>query len=81
MIDARQRLMERFPEKRDAIGLLDTDPRFDALCEEYMSISRQLEELTQQESTNASARVGILQARCIGLEEELVTAIEGYRPD
>jgi hypothetical protein len=69
---------------------MQTDPGFDALCDEYAAVSKRLEELTQRELTQRelTQREGAeptisttaLQKRRAAIEEELLAVIEGYRP-
>ncbi len=81
MTDPVRQILDRFPENKDVIRLLrETDPRFGTLCEEYVAVIDRLDALAHTEDVEASARASVLRERCMAIEEELLTAIEGYRP-
>jgi hypothetical protein len=66
-------LFARFPEDEGtARRLVATDARFDALCTEYHKVIELLDGFEVQ--------VRQLKQRRAWLEEELLTRIEGYRP-
>lgn len=81
MTDSMHQIVDRFPENKDVIHLLqETDTCFATLCEVYVVINDRLDALAYTKSAEASARTNALRELRIAIEEELVTAIEGYRP-
>jgi uncharacterized protein YdcH (DUF465 family) len=79
MIDRIRGIISRFAENENAIReLMQTDPVFDALCEEYATVSKALEELTRMKGQGLNTTA--LRERHAAVEEELLTVIEGYRP-
>jgi uncharacterized protein YdcH (DUF465 family) len=80
-IERIRSVIARFAENEDSIReLMQTDPRFDALCEEYATVGNQLDELTRSKYPIADSQASELQKRRVALEEELLATIEGYRP-
>jgi uncharacterized protein YdcH (DUF465 family) len=74
-------IIARVAQNEDAIcELMQTDPRFDALCHEYAIVGRELESLTRLKSSGLAVQATELQKRRLALEEELLTTMEGYRP-
>ena len=66
-------LLTRFSEDEETVRrLVATDARFDALCHEYRKVTDLLDRF--------EAQVDLLRHRRAGLEEELLTRIEGYQP-
>lgn len=81
MTDLMHQIGDRFPENKDVIRLLqETDSTFVTLCEVYVAINDRLDALAHTKSAEASARTNALRELCTAIEEELLTAIEGYRP-
>ncbi len=81
MTDAVSQIVDRFPQNRDVILLLQrTDSRFGSLCEEYVATNSRLNALVHMKSAEALASVNALRQHRTTIEEELVTAIEGYCP-
>jgi HPt (histidine-containing phosphotransfer) domain-containing protein len=82
MTDSMHQIVDKFPENKDVIHLLqETDTCFATLCEVYVAINDSLDALAHtKKSAEASARTNALRELCMAIEEELVTAIEGYRP-
>jgi uncharacterized protein YdcH (DUF465 family) len=81
MIHRISNIIGRFPEDENAIReLMRSDPKFDALCEEYASISKELEQLTQMKGQDVTAKTTALRKQLVAIEEEVLTVIEGYRP-
>ena len=82
MSDPLRNIVRRFPENEDVIReLMQTDLAFDALCQEYASINKKLEEVPQMKSQDVTVQRETLRKRRVAIEEELLTVIEGYRPD
>ena len=54
------------------------DAGFDALCDEYREVTERLDRLERLDDLEAEVRR--LKERRAGLEEELLTHIEGYEP-
>jgi uncharacterized protein YdcH (DUF465 family) len=55
-----------------------TDASFDALCDKYREVIEHLDRLERLDDLEAEVRR--LKERRAGLEEELLTHIEGYEP-
>ena len=73
MVERIRSLLARFSEDEATVRrLAATDARFDALCEEYRKVIERLD--------GFEAEVARLRERRAWLEEELLTRIEGYRP-
>jgi uncharacterized protein YdcH (DUF465 family) len=74
-------IIARFAENEDAVrDLMQTDPRFDALCEEYAKLGDKIDELIRLKRSRAMVQASELQKRRMALEEELLTTMEGYQP-
>jgi len=82
-------LLERFSENEEAVRrLVATDPRFDALCDEYRKVvdlldcfEAEVERLRKVvEASSPEAEVKRLTRLRASLEEELLTRIEGHQP-
>jgi hypothetical protein len=72
-------LLARFAENEETVRrLVATDQSFDALCHQY----RHVIELLKGYDVEAGHETEIegLERRRAGLEEELLTRIEGYQP-
>jgi uncharacterized protein YdcH (DUF465 family) len=81
MTDAIDRIVERFPENKEVIRLLqETNSQFAALCEEYVTVNNNLDALEQMKVSDLSGRISVLRRRRMTVEEELLTMIEGYSP-
>ncbi len=66
-------LLARFSEDEETVRrLVATDPSFDALCEEYRSVTELIE--------GHEVQLKRLRARLAFLEEKLLMRIEGHRP-
>jgi hypothetical protein len=73
MVERLQSLLARFSEDEEAVReLVAKDPRFDALCNEYRMVVEMLDGFEGQ--------IKELRQRRAWLEEELLTRIEGHRP-
>ena len=65
--------LARFPEDKETVRpLVATDAKFDALCAEYCKVIDLLDNFERQAKRLREPRAW--------LEEELLTRIEGYRP-
>jgi hypothetical protein len=73
-IDRIRNIIVRFAENEEAI-------RDDALCEEYATVSKELEELARAKNSDAAIQANALQKRRMAVEEALLTMIEGYQPE
>jgi uncharacterized protein YdcH (DUF465 family) len=81
-IDRIRNIIVRFAENEEAIReLMQTNPNFDALCEEYATVSKELEELARAKNSDAPIQANALQKRRMAVEEALLTMIEGYQPE
>ena len=81
MVHRISNIIGRFPEDENVIReLMRADPEFDALCEEYASIRKELEQLTQTMGPDVAPETTALRERLVAVEEEVLTVIEGYRP-
>jgi uncharacterized protein YdcH (DUF465 family) len=81
MADPIRDFVERFPEGKDLIDQLrSTNSTFNLLCEEHLIVNDKLDALKQLKGADAKARARALQERRMSIEEELLTAIEGYQP-
>jgi uncharacterized protein YdcH (DUF465 family) len=81
MIDLMRNIIEQFPANENTIReLMQTDPKFASLCEEYVGIANKLEGLSQMREAGATVETIALEKRYAEVEEELLTVIEGYRP-
>ena len=83
MVERIRLLLARFSENEEAVRrLVATDPRFDALCHEYRKVIELLDrfEAEVERLTALEAEVQRLRQRQAWLEDELLTRIEGYRP-
>ena len=76
MVERIRSLLARFSENEETVRqLVARDAGFDALCDEYREVTERLDRLDDLE-----AEVRRLKERRAGLEEELLTHIEGYEP-
>jgi uncharacterized protein YdcH (DUF465 family) len=81
MIERILIIIVRFPENEEAVRELIRDDRdFDALCQEYADIGKEIEDLAKLEGPDVAVQTEGLRQRRMAIEEELLTAIEGYRP-
>jgi uncharacterized protein YdcH (DUF465 family) len=83
VIERIRSLLTRFSENEETVRrLVATDPRFDALCQEYREVIELLDAFkTEVERVPAlDAEVKRLTQRRAWLEEELLTRIEGHEP-
>ncbi len=73
MVERIRSLLARFSENEETVRqLVATDAGFDALCDEYREVIERLDGL--------EVEVKRLKERKAGLEEDLMTHIEGYQP-
>jgi hypothetical protein len=73
MVERIRSLLARFSEDEETVRrLVVTDPRFDAVCNEYRNVVELLDRYEMQ--------VRRLTERRALLEEELLTRIEGHQP-
>lgn len=81
MVDRIRSLIARFPENEDAIReLIRTDRGFDALCQEYADAGLELVRLARLRDPTVADQVDGLRKQRMAIEEELLTAMEGYNP-
>jgi len=81
MVDRIRNLLARFPEDERAVReMIRNHPDFDALCEEYAEIDKELKRLVQLKDAAAAAQSDSLQKRRMAIEEELLTLMEGHQP-
>lgn len=74
-------IIRRFPDKRELTQQLrESSPKFEALCLEYAIVNDKLTALAQTSGMDVTARTSALAKRRTAIEEELLTAIEGYSP-
>jgi uncharacterized protein YdcH (DUF465 family) len=82
MVERIRSLLARFSENEETVRqLVARDAGFDALCDEYREVTERLDRLDRLERLDdLEAEVRRLKERRAGLEEELLTHIEGYQP-
>lgn len=85
MVERIRSLLARFSENEETVRqLVARDAGFDALCDEYREVTERLDHLDHLERLerldDLEAEVRRLKERRAGLEEELLTHIEGYEP-
>jgi uncharacterized protein YdcH (DUF465 family) len=81
MVERIRSLLARFPENEETVRqLVATDPRFDALCDEYREVIERLDGLEAERLDGLEAEVKRLKERRTELEEDLLMHIEGYEP-
>jgi uncharacterized protein YdcH (DUF465 family) len=82
MVERIRSLLARFSENEETVRqLVARDAGFDALCDEYREVTERLDRLDRLERLDdLVAEVRRLKERRAGLEEELLTHIEGYEP-
>jgi uncharacterized protein YdcH (DUF465 family) len=82
MVERIRSLLARFSENEETVRqLVARDAGFDALCDEYREVTERLDHLERLERLDdLEAEVRRLKERRAGLEEELLTHIEGYEP-
>ena len=81
MTDPMSEIIRRFPDKRELTQQLrESSPKFEALCLEYAIVNDKLTALAQTSGMDVTARTSALAKRRTAIEEELLTAIEGYSP-
>ncbi|MFB9266882.1 hypothetical protein ACFFWD_27595 [Bradyrhizobium erythrophlei] len=72
-------LLARFSENEETVRrLVATDGTFDALCHQYRRVTDLLK--AYEAEADQEAEIKWLEKRRAGLEEELLTRIEGYQP-
>lgn len=72
-------LLARFSENEETVRrLVATDESFDVLCHQYRHVIDLLESCKAE--VGHEAEVEKLEQRRAGLEEQLLTRIEGYQP-
>lgn len=79
VVECIRPLLARFSEDEETVRrLVATDGAFDALCHQY----RQVIDLLKgyEGEADREAEIERLEQRRAGLEEELLTRIEGYQP-
>ena len=82
MADPVSKVIKRFPESEQTIRLLqETNSKFGNLCQEYATINDKLNALRRMNDLVVTAYESTLRQQCVAIEEELLTVIEGYRPD
>ncbi len=81
MFNLTQSVIERFPENGAVVhNLLQQNHDFENLCREYAQFGIDLEELVDDPSPEAVKQAIALRNRRLVIEEEILTAIEGYSP-
>jgi hypothetical protein len=50
------------------------------LCEEYASTGKEIDALAMLKGTDVTVQADTLRKRRMAVEEEILTAIEGYQP-
>ena len=81
MVDRIRNLIARFPEdERTVRELIRNDRDFNALCDEYAEIDKELQRLAKLKDPTAAVEADGLQKRRMAVEEELLTLMEGYQP-
>lgn len=81
MVDRIRNILVRFPEDENAVrDLILRNRVFDALCQEYADIGKELERLTKRQDPDAVMEADGLRQRGVAVEEALLTMMEGYKP-
>lgn len=81
MVDRIRNILVRFPEDENAVrDLILKNRDFDALCQEYADIGKELERLTKRQDPDAAMEADGLRQRGVAVEEALLTMMEGYKP-
>ena len=79
VVECIRPLLARFSEDEETVRrLVATDESFDALCHQYRNVIDLLEGYKAE--VGYEAEVERLERRRAGLEEQLLTRIEGYQP-
>jgi hypothetical protein len=79
VVDCIRPLLARFSEDEETVRrLVATDRTFDALCHQYRHVIDLLK--GYEAEADHEAEIERLEQRRAGLEEELLTRIEGYQP-
>jgi len=79
VVECIRPLLAKFSEDEETVRrLAATDQSFDALCHQYRHVIDLLK--GYEAETGHEAEVELLKQRRAGLEEELLTRIEGYQP-
>ena len=76
MHDTQRHILEKFPKKNYTIArLLEEDPEFLALCEDYYVCVKALQHWEQSKEPEAKTRVDEYRTLSQELEEEIVQAL------
>ncbi|WP_454615709.1 hypothetical protein [Bradyrhizobium cenepequi] len=79
VVECIRPLLARFSENEEVVRrLVTTDGTFDALCHQYRRVTDLLK--IYETEPDQEAEIERLKKRRAGLEEELLTRIEGYQP-
>ncbi len=79
VVECIRPLLARFSEDEEVVRrLVATDRTFDALCHQYRHVIDLLK--GYEAEADHEAEIERLEQRRAGLEEELLTRIEGYQP-
>ncbi|OAF07730.1 hypothetical protein AYJ54_16595 [Bradyrhizobium centrolobii] len=79
IVECIRPLLTRFSEDEEVVRrLVATDGTFDALCHQYRRVTDLLK--VYKAEADQEAEIKWLEKRRAGLEEELLTRIEGYQP-
>ncbi|ANV99647.1 hypothetical protein [Bradyrhizobium icense] len=79
IVECIRPLLARFSEDEEVVRrLAATDGTFDALCHQYCRVTDLLK--VYEAEADQEAEVEWLKKRRAGLEEQLLTRIEGYQP-
>jgi uncharacterized protein YdcH (DUF465 family) len=82
MVERIRHLLARFPENEALVSdLIGKDPAFNALCQEYHALEGEIEGLRLATDPERMAYAEGLRQRWRSVEEDILTRIEGYRPD
>lgn len=81
MVERICELLNRFPEDEAVVRqLIELNLDFNALCESYHYLSKELRQLEGVKGPKAQANAKMLRKSRNVVEEELLAKIEGYRP-
>lgn len=81
MVNRIRNILARFPENEIAVRyMIRESEAFDSLCQAYMDTDWELDKLARAKGSESIDRVHMLLDRRTALEEEILTAIEGYTP-
>jgi len=81
MVQSLHNLIERLPGDVEAIrSTILEDHDLGVMCQEYRAIEEELRKLEIVGGAQSMSEANGLKMRCIALEEDILSKIEGYKP-